>query len=271
MTTLSTLESRYRAVMDRVAQAAERSGRTASDIFVVAVTKYAEIEDIRELIKLGHEDFGENRVQQLIQRAGVIEEMLSRHRTMKGVAAERRTLLARDEGAESTTTLPEHVRWHMIGHLQRNKVSKVAPLVRLIHSVDSLRLVEELQGYAVKRDLDIDVLVQVNVSEEESKFGCAVAAAPHLCDQIDATGNLHIRGLMTIAEQSEDPEDSRICFSRCAEIFEDIERRDIGDGRFNILSMGMSGDFEVAIECGANVVRVGSAIFGVRELSEDEA
>jgi len=271
MTTLSTLESRYREVMDRVARAAERSGRSASDVFVVAVTKYAEIDDIRELIRLGHADFGENRVQQLIQRAAVVEEMLGRYRTMKGVAAHR-PLLARDErSADGTTaTLPDQIRWHMIGHLQRNKVSKVAPLVRLIHSVDSLRLVEELQSYAVKRDADIDVLVQVNVSGEESKYGCAVAAVPHLCDQIDLTGHLRIRGLMTMAPYSENPEDARPHFERCVEIFEDVKKRGVGDGEFNILSMGMSGDFEVAIECGANVVRVGSAIFGVKDVPEED-
>jgi pyridoxal phosphate enzyme (YggS family) len=255
MTTVTTLTERYQDVMRRVREATARAGREGEPIHVVAVTKFAEIHDIRELIALGHQDFGENRVQQLTQRAAVIQEGLERRRAMRETAGD-------DD--------PNAVRWHMIGHLQRNKVAKCVPHVRLIHSVDSLRLVEELQAYAVKRDIDVDVLVQVNCSGEASKFGCAVPAAQHLCEQIDLTGNIHIRGLMTIAPYAQDPEDARPTFSRCRELFDDIAKLDLGDGRFNILSMGMTGDFETAIDCGANVLRIGSAIFGTKPVEDDE-
>ena len=260
MTAVMTLEARYRDVLHRVDAAAKLSGRTLADIMVVAVSKYAGLDEIRELLRLGHQDFSESRVIQLEQRAGLVEEMLSRRHAMPDV----------DDRQGLPIAFPDHVRWHMIGHLQRNKVKKVAPVARLIHTIDSLRLVEELQSYAMKRDTDVDVLVQVNCSNEEQKYGCPVAAAGALCEQIDLTGNLRVRGLMTMAAKTEDPEDTRTAFRRCAELFEDIGKLQLAEGRFNILSMGMSGDFEVAIECGANVVRVGSAIFG-GHLPEDDA
>lgn len=265
MTTVSTsgvtLESRYRDVMERIGAAARRSGRLPGDILTIAVTKYADLEQIRELIDLGHRDLGESRVQQLLQRAAIIEEMLHRRRTMPGVAAvhaAERSFLDADRQASK----PDVVRWHLIGHLQRNKVKKAIELSRLIHSVDSLRLVEEIQQAAFRRDQVVDVLVQVNCSGEASKFGCAVAAAPHLCEQIDTMVHLRVRGLMTMAPHSDNPEDSRLTFERCVEVYEDICRRGIGGAHFNVLSMGMSNDFEVAIECGSNMVRIGSLLFG---------
>lgn len=267
MTIVSTLESRYRDVLDRAAAAAQRAGRPPEAIHVVAVCKYAELDDIRELIRLGHRDFGESRVQQLAQRAAIIDEHLERSRMMRHVAS---------SGAESGEGAggAGPIRWHMIGHLQRNKVAKVIPHARLIQSVDSLRLVEEIQAYAMKRDIDVDVLVQVNCSGEGQKYGCAVAAAQHLCEQIDLTGNVHIRGLMTMAPLSEieggGPE-ARSTFERCREVYDDIAKKDLGDGKFNILSMGMTGDFETAIECGANVIRVGSGIFGEGTQEQDDA
>ncbi len=267
MTIVSTLETRYRDVLERVAAAAREAGRPPEAVHVVAVTKYAELDDIRELIRLGHRDFGESRVQQLVQRAAMIEESMERARSMREVAGEP------GKGDAGGTAGTAGIRWHMIGHLQRNKVSKVIPHVRLIQSVDSLRLVEEIQGYAVKRDIDVDVLVQVNCSGERQKYGCAVAAAQHLCEQIDLTGNVHIRGLMTMAPYSEEPGGgaaARTTFERCREVFDDIARKDLGDGKFNILSMGMTGDFETGIACGANVVRIGSGIFGVREEEDAE-
>ncbi|GAB4549860.1 MAG: YggS family pyridoxal phosphate-dependent enzyme [Phycisphaerales bacterium] len=247
-----TLESRYRDVLDRVDRAARRSGRTGADVLVVAVSKYAGLDEIRELLRLGHQDFGESRAIQLEQRAALVDEMLERRHAMPDV----------DDREGLPIAFPDRVRWHMIGHLQRNKVKKVAPVARLIHTVDSLRLVEELQSFAVKRDVDIDCLVQVNCSGEDQKYGCPVAATHALCEQIDLTGNLRIRGLMTMAANTDDEREIRSTFRRCAEIFEDISKENLGEGGFNILSMGMSGDFEIAIECGANMVRVGSAIFG---------
>lgn len=254
---MSTLEQRYKEVKQRVAQAAERSGRSASSIYLIAVTKFAEPEDIRALIEMGHRDFGENKVQQLSQRAGVINEWFERMRLHPRVAGEH-------AGFDPS----QPVRWHMIGHLQRNKVRKIGDVVRLVHSVDSLRLAEEIQQVANKLDRQVDVLLQVNVSGEESKFGVPIAAAGAIAEQIDTMINVRVRGLMTMAPICDDPEEARPHFTRCKELFDDIRRVGIGEGHFDLLSMGMSGDYEVAIEEGSNIVRVGSAIFGEPE-SED--
>ena len=156
----------------------------------------------------------------------------------------------------------------MIGHLQRNKARKIADLVRLVHSVDSLRLAEELQTIANKIDREIEVLVQVNVSGEESKFGVPIPAAGAIAEQIDTMINVKVRGLMTMAPLSKTPEESRKYFERCRELFEDLQTQGVGEGHFNLLSMGMSNDYEVAIEEGANLVRVGTAIFGNTPLVE---
>jgi len=233
--------------MARVAAAAQRSGRSADDILVVAVTKYAAQDAIRQLLELGHQDLGENRVQHLSQRVAMTEEFLARHRALT---------------SPRKVNLPERARWHMIGTLQRNKVKSVLPLVKLIHSVDSLRLAEELQTRAEKADREIDVLLQVNASGEKSKSGVALPAAPHLCDQMATMANVRVRGLMSMAPYSDDPRDARPTFERTAEVFREMQRSGRFGQKLNILSMGMSGDFEVAIECGANVVRIGQAIFG---------
>lgn len=267
-----TLEARYNEVCDRIAQAAAVSRRKASDIILVAVTKNAEPEQIKQLLQLGHRDFGENRVQQLIHHASIVEEFLSRQRMLPGgrrlsseAAAE--TLFARNRPELKPVVgqpgSKEGVRWHMIGHLQRNKARKVVEFVRLIHSVDSLRLAEELQGLALKRDQVIEVLIQVNCSGEQSKFGCPMPAAIPLAEQLHSMINVRLRGLMTMAPYSENPEEARPTFARCRELFEEMRTlASTQEHPFNILSMGMSGDYEVAISEGANIVRVGTAIFG---------
>jgi len=165
-----TLKQRYETVRGRIADAATRSGRRPENIVLTAVTKYASIDQIRELIELGHMDFAENRVQALVQRVGQIDEFLQRHRQLHSARH---------------VNLPEKLRWHMIGHLQRNKVRKVLELVRLIHSVDSLRLAEEIQVATARREEPVEVLVQVNVSGEKSKYGVAPAAASHLVERVD--------------------------------------------------------------------------------------
>lgn len=268
------LAQRYERVKDRVAAAAERSGRTADSVFLVAVTKYAEPEDIRALIEMGHRDFGESRVPQLAQRAAVVNEWFDRIRMLPQTVGEHeRQAASADLGlgnGSAAVDIDKPVRWHMIGHLQRNKARKVAEFCRLIHSVDSLRLAEELQQIAGKLGRPLDCLVQVNCSGEEQKYGCAVPAAEPLVNQIDSMIDLNVRGMMAMAPHSENPEDSRTTFRRCRELYEDIQHTGVGDGRFNLLSMGMSGDFEVAIEEGANIVRVGSAIFGERVLDDAE-
>ncbi|MGP1345334.1 MAG: YggS family pyridoxal phosphate-dependent enzyme [Phycisphaerales bacterium] len=348
MHTTQTLEERYRLVRDRVAAAAHRSGRSAEDVFIVAVTKYAELDDILELMSLGHMDFGESRVPQMIDRAHAIDELLAdgdafdarlrairRARSLAGEdgaggsaggvvsegrasgaghpdgeGSDGRSADSGDAGTgsgsgrvvggivggidigpgsgigrsaprvrESSEPAPSarreeasrpSPRWHMIGQLQRNKVKKLLDVTRLVHSVDSLRLIEEIHSWAYKKDREVEVLLQVNCSGESQKGGCAPAAAMHLAETIDSMVHLRLRGLMTMAALSDDPDESRSAFELGRELFDDIKARGIGEGRFNLLSMGMSGDFEVGIECGANVVRIGSAIFGERELGDED-
>jgi len=247
-----TLRERFDAIRDRIAAAAAQAGREPREIALVAVTKHASMDQVRELIGLGHVDLGENRVQQLVQRAAQVDEFLSRRRQLP-------------ESAGSGEH-PSRVRWHMVGRLQRNKVRKAVELSRLVHGVDSLRLAEEIQSVAVRREHPVEILVQVNVAGESAKGGVAPAAARHLVDQIDTMVNVKPRGLMCMAplgEQGEpDPDLARRTFERCRELFDDIRAAGSGGERFDLLSMGMSGDFEIAIASGANLVRVGSSIFG---------
>lgn len=250
------LRDAYRRVNDQIAEAAERSGRRREDVVLVAVTKNASPDQIRAIVEMGQVDLGENRVQHLAQRVAQMEEFLSRKRTL-GSAATR-----------AASESPQHVRWHMIGHLQRNKVKTVVPLVQLIHSVDSLRLAEELHAYGARHDVTIDILLQVNTSGETSKFGVAAPAAIHLAEQIDTMMYVRLRGIMTMAPYSENPEDSRPTFARAAEIFAEMQVARIGGSDLNILSMGMTNDFQVAIEEGANLVRIGRALFGENENGE---
>lgn len=265
MSGAESLEGRYKGVKERIAAAAKKAGRSASDVMLVAVTKFAEPEQVRSLIQLGHRDFGENKVQNLLQRAATVEEYMSRRRVMPH--AHQRG--GGDQGEALLGGKEDLVRWHMIGHLQRNKVKKAIEYCRLVQSVDSLRLAEEIQQVAVKREQPVEVLVQVNCSGEESKFGCPVPAAIHLAEQIETMVYVRVRGLMTMAPYSDNPEASRGTFERCRELFDEVKKSGVGEGRFNILSMGMSGDFEVAIAEGANLVRVGSAIFGENKHTQD--
>jgi len=254
-----SVTERFESVRRRVAEAAARSGRRGSDVAIVAVTKYASIEQIRELVALGHIDLGESRAQVLIQHAALVDEFLGRHRELPKTARGH---------------VPPKVRWHMIGHLQRNKARKVVEICRLVHSIESLKLAEELQAIVAARapETQQEVLVQVNIAGEQQKHGVAPAAARHLVEQIDSMFNLRVRGLMCMAPEGRDEQESqrlaRTTFTRCAELFHDIRHAEVADGPFDILSMGMSNDFEVAVECGANLVRVGSAIFGTEAAPE---
>ncbi|MDX2147092.1 MAG: YggS family pyridoxal phosphate-dependent enzyme [Planctomycetota bacterium] len=262
-----TLQQRYSDVCNRVAVAARKAGRKPDQIYLVAVTKHADAEQVKELYELGHRDFGENHVQQLVQRSAILDEYMNRLRlvpTIRRDPTSQSVSLFAPAPADARAVAGDtrDVRWHMIGHLQRNKAKRAAEISRLIHSVDSLRLAEELQLYALKKDVVIEVLVQVNCSGEASKFGCPMPAAIPLCEQIESMMNIRVRGLMTMAPYSDHPEDARPAFARCRELFEEMRREGYGEGRFNLLSMGMSGDFEVGIAEGANIVRVGTAIFG---------
>ena len=246
MPTTSDTMRRYEEVRDRLANAAVRAGTDPERVVLVAVTKYASITQVRELIEAGHVDFGESRMQHFIQFAAQIEDFLDRHRELGG------------------GSVTESVRWHFIGHLQRNKVRKIIPLTRLIHSVDSLRLAEEIQNCPGERSGPSEILIQVNTAGEKGKFGIAPAAISHLIDQVDTMLNVRVRGLMCMAPAVDDPQTLRPTFQRTRELFEEVRSSGSAGEHFDILSMGMSSDYEVAVECGANVVRVGSAIFGER-------
>lgn len=243
----STLKQRYQQVRDRIDQAAARVGRRGSDVLLVVVTKNAGIEAIRELMTLGHADFGENRIANMAARAAQIQEYIDRIRELPRVAGR---------------PIPEPPRWHMIGRMQRNKVRKTVDTSRLIHSVDSMRLVEEIQAQAVKQGRVAEVLIQVNASGETNKGGIQPAAVSHVIDQINTMLNVRPRGMMCMAPHTDDTDVIRSVFTRCQEIYEEVRKENTGGKRFDILSMGMSNDFEIAVECGANLVRVGSAVIG---------
>jgi len=251
--TPTELRDVYHNVCDRITTAAERSGRRSGDVLMVAVTKNASPDQIRLLVEMGHADLGESRVQQLAQRAPQMSEFLARKKTLARAVP------------KHAQPLPAEVRWHMVGHLQRNKVKPVASLVKLIHSVDSLRLAEELHHFAARSDRTVDVLIQVNSAGETAKHGVAVPAVVHLAEQIATMIHLRFRGLMTMAPVFEAPEQARTVFARTAEIFHELRSEGIGGPECNILSMGMSDDFEIAIEEGANLVRIGRALFGDTE------
>lgn len=241
---MKTIKERYETVQQQIADAAARSGRDVSSIHVVAVTKFASVDEVRQLVDLGHADFGENRVQHFTQLAAQIEEYVARRKEL------------------GEPELPAPIRWHFIGHLQRNKCRRVLPLARMIHTLDSLRLAEEIQEIAEKRNQVVEVLLQINISRERQKTGIAPAAVGYLLEQLATMSCIKPRGMMCMAPLSEDPEDSRPVFTRCRELFEEMQLDKYSGDAFNILSMGMSNDFEVAIECGANIVRIGTALFG---------
>ncbi len=237
------LAEKLSEVKDRIACACARANRDAKDVTLVAVTKTAAPEQIREIVQLGVADLGESRVQVLTQRAAQINEFHQRS-------------LQRGEG------MPPRIRWHMIGHLQRNKVKQVLPICDVIHSLDSLRLAEEIEAVGTRLERKIPVLLEVNASNEPQKFGVAVGAAIHLAEQLDTMPHLQISGLMTMAPQTEDTGEIRRVFARVREIFEEMKWNKIGGTHLRHLSMGMSNDFEQAILEGATMVRIGSLLFG---------
>jgi pyridoxal phosphate enzyme (YggS family) len=237
-------------IRERIASACARAKRQTSEVTLIAVTKTAAPEQIREILQLGVGDLGESRAQQLSQRAMQLNEFYQRRKQHGDI------------------DFPEKLRWHMIGHLQRNKVRMVLDVASLVHSIDSLRLAEELDIQATKRGKKQPVLLQVNASEEASKFGVAVGAAVHLAEQIDSMPGLQIVGIMTMAEAEESEAKIRHTFTRTREIFEELRWHKIGGSSLKHLSMGMSHDFEWAIEEGATMIRVGTALFGGKPADE---
>jgi pyridoxal phosphate enzyme (YggS family) len=250
----SPLAEKLDEVRARIAAAATAAKREPSEVTLVAVTKTAGPEQIRELISLGVADLGENRVQQLTQRAAQVAEFLTRQKTY----------------GDAPAAPVDKIRWHMLGHRQRNKAKALLPVVSMIHSIDSLRLAEELDVLALKMNLKIPVLLQVNASEEPQKSGVAVGAALHLAEQIDTMPNLQMAGLMTMAAHDAGADAARRVFARTREVFEELKWHKIGGANLKHLSMGMSDDFEPAIAEGATMVRIGSLLFGGKVMDHEE-
>ena len=223
----------------RIAEACSRVRRDEGEVSIVAVTKEADMATVRNAVEAGLKDLGENRVQQLVQRRAELDACLQRRR-----------------GAG-----PAGVRWHMVGHLQRNKVRHVIRAVEMIHSVDSLRLAEEISDRASKAGCVIGVLLQVNCSREPQKSGVAVGAAIHLAELICTMKHLRLRGLMTMAAPVDDMEKARAAFVRLRELFEEMRHHGVGGSGLCHLSMGMTQDYPVAVEEGATILRIGTALF----------
>ncbi|MHC4424015.1 MAG: YggS family pyridoxal phosphate-dependent enzyme [Planctomycetota bacterium] len=238
---MSKISDRVKRAKDAINSACIRAGRDHDEIKLVVVTKSATIEAVKEVIHLGLTDLGENRVQQLKKVSTQITEFL--------------------KGGDGNSALSEKVNWHMIGHLQRNKVSHVLPIASLIHSVDTLRLAEEIDTSAAKLNLSPKVLLQVNTSDEPQKYGVPVGAATHLAELIETLPNLSLIGLMTMAPLTRNKDVVRACFARAKELFVEMRGERVVGPQFTELSMGMSSDYQVAIEEGATILRIGSAIF----------
>jgi len=219
-------------VQNNINTACERAGRSVEEVTLIAVSKTKPVSMLQEAYDAGARDFGENKVQELIDKI---------------------------------PQLPDDIRWHMIGHLQRNKVKYIVDKVWLIHSVDSVRLAEEISVQALKKQVEVNILVEVNVAQEESKFGTSTEEAIQLVEEISKLPGIHIQGLMTIAPFVEDSELNREYFRKLKQLSVDITRKNIDNVSMNILSMGMTGDYVVAVEEGASCVRVGTGIFGERD------
>lgn len=225
------LKDQLQEVEKRIQAACDRAGRKREEVTLIAVSKTKPVETLQEAYDLGVRIFGENKVQEL---------------TAKYEA------------------LPKDIHWHMIGHLQTNKVKYIIDKAELIHSVDSLKLAETIEKEAAKHDLIAHILVEVNVAEEESKFGMKMEEVIPFVEKVSAFPHVRVRGLMTIAPFVEDPEENRSIFADLHKLYIDIKKKNHDNDTVSVLSMGMTNDYEVAIEEGATMVRVGTGIFGAR-------
>ncbi len=231
------ISENLKQVEENIVKACEKAGRKREEVTLIAVSKTKPIEDLKEAYETGIREFGENKVQEMTGKNEV---------------------------------LPKDIHWHMIGHLQRNKVKYLAPYVSLIHSVDSVRLAEEIDKQAKKVGRVIPILIEVNIAHEESKFGINETEVYDMIHTISKMPNLKIEGLMTIAPYVVDAEENRLFFHKIKQLSVDIAQKNIDNVTMNILSMGMTGDYMVAIEEGATMVRVGTGIFGERDYSKKE-
>lgn len=225
------LYENYEQVVENVKKACEKSGRNFQDITIIAVSKTKPLSDIEELLSHGVMEFGENKVQELTDKYEHISKP---------------------------------VNWHLIGHLQTNKVKYIVDKACMIHSVDSIRLAKEIEKEAAKKDVIVKVLLEVNIAQEESKFGIREDEVYELLDAIKDMPHIRVKGLMTIAPFVENPEENREYFKKMYQLSLDIKSKCIDNIDMSVLSMGMTNDYEIAVEEGATMIRVGTAIFGVR-------
>ena len=225
------LVNNYNNVLNKVHASCNAANRNIDDVTLIAVSKTKPSSDIKTLYDAGVRDFGENKVQELTSK---YEE------------------------------LPKDIRWHLIGHLQTNKVKYIVDKVHLIHSVDSVKLAKEIEKEAAKKDIIVNILVQVNVANEDTKFGLDNNEVLQIIEEISVLPHIKIKGLMTIAPFVDDGEENRKYFNQLKQLSVDIKAKNIDNVCMDMLSMGMSGDYETAIEEGATLVRVGTSIFGVR-------
>ena len=226
------LKENLESVERKIEEACRRAGRMRGEVTLVAVSKTKPVSMLQEVYDLGIRVFGENKVQEI---------------------------------RDKYEALPADIEWHMIGHLQTNKVKYIIDKVKLIHSVDSLRLAETIEKEAEKHNCTADILLEVNVAEEESKFGLKTEEVIPVYEKILQYSHINVRGLMTIAPFVENPEKNRSIFADLHKLYVDIKRKNIDNGTVSILSMGMTNDYEVAIEEGATMVRIGTGIFGARD------
>lgn len=226
------LKSNLLQIEERIWKACDRANRRREEVTLIAVSKTVEAEVVKQAVEEGHFIFGENKVQELVHK----QETLSDNR----------------------------IEWHLIGHLQTNKVKYIGKTVSMIHSVDSIKLAKEIQKIALKNERIPDILVQVNIAREGTKFGLLPEEVLDFVTEISAFPNLRVRGLMTVAPFVHDSEENRKHFRELHKIMVDLNEKNIDNINMNVLSMGMTGDFEVAIEEGATHIRVGTGIFGER-------
>jgi len=226
------------SILERTAAAARRSGRNPEDITVIGVSKTVDAERAREAVEGGLINLGENRVQELVSKYEQLSDI--------------------------------NVKWHLIGHLQKNKVKYIIDKTVLIHSVESLELANEINKRALKHNMTANVLIELNIGEEESKFGIGEESVYDFVKAMEQFDNIKVLGLMTVAPFSENSEDVRWVFRKMKEIFDKISDMKLINTEMKYLSMGMTNDFEIAIEEGANIVRIGTAVFGKRFYKEEK-
>ena len=227
------IKENLKQVEENINAACQRAGRDPKEVTLIAVSKTKPVSMIEEAIDYGIKDFGENKVQEMCDKIEKISNKLN---------------------------------WHMIGHLQRNKVKYIVDKACLIHSVDSLRLAQQIDSEAKKENVICNILIEVNIAGEESKFGVSKDQVKELLEEIKELTNVHVKGLMTIAPYVEDAEENRGYFREMNKLFIDMRQENADNDNIDmeILSMGMTGDYQVAIEEGATMVRVGTGIFGAR-------